>query len=340
MGEERFDQYLLGIAQHCEGFEVRGPSFRRWKALATASIDDRMSCRRWYYVLTAFFHVQDMLAVFLGFLRRKTDAFNPPGGYEQLEKVFCGALRKQFDTAQREKKAKEAAKEKKAATVASSTSSSSKPSSVAAATSAPASASSSTTAAKPASAQTAAKTAAPAPAPQEDDVIEMGADGTFDLSSSKAPVPSATSSASTGSSSKPASTAATADADGDTAMGGTSTAPALSSAGGAASTDASASGAAAGSGNGSDHAADKKEGEGEDEEKERVPPPLGNGGSTDRYKWTQTLGEVSGVGPYVTLGDRLCLGVQMTVEFPVPGNIKSKDVTVDIKVGSVPFCLN
>ena len=54
---------------------------------------------------------------------------------------------------------------------------------------------------------------------------------------------------------------------------------------------------------------EKKEG---DEEEDNSPPPEGNGGTTDKYKWTQTLQELN-------------------VTFTLPIGTKSKMLDIDIK---------
>ena len=64
--EEQFDALLLGIASRTSG-------------------------------------IDDLLDVFLGFMRRKSDAFNPPGGYPQLETAFVAALKRQYGLAEAER---------------------------------------------------------------------------------------------------------------------------------------------------------------------------------------------------------------------------------------------
>ncbi len=49
-----------------------------------------------------------------------------------------------------------------------------------------------------------------------------------------------------------------------------------------------------------------------EEDKGKVAPNSGNGSKTDRYSWTQTLGEVE-------------------IRIPIPSEIKSKQLNVDIK---------
>lgn len=233
MAEERFDGLLLNIASHTQG-------------------------------------IDELLDVFLGFLRRKTDTYNPPGGFPQLEKAFVGALRTQYDIAQstKSKQTKATAQSK-------------------AAQSAPAPA-------KPASSASTAKSvslpaAAPAP-PKNERVLELGADGSFDVSSAPAVVAP-----------KPAPAVASPKPNQASALKGASTtkqqtaAPALGEVPSAEAQDAPSEEAA---GNGGDK------------------PNHGNGGVTEHYTWTQTLGE-------------------LTVNFPVPPGIKPRDVAVDIKAGSL-----
>lgn len=57
--------------------------------------------------------------------------------------------------------------------------------------------------------------------------------------------------------------------------------------------------------------ADKQGEKEEEEEEDKTPPPPGNGGVTDRYVWTQALGD-------------------LTVVIPVPEGTKSKQVNVEI----------
>lgn len=61
--------------------------------------------------------------------------------------------------------------------------------------------------------------------------------------------------------------------------------------------------------------AETKEGEKpkDKEEEDKEPPPLGNGGKTDKYVWTQTLSEV-------------------VINIPIPSNITSK--MIDATFGS------
>jgi hypothetical protein len=73
-GEERFDGVLLSIAQvpllkptECSLW-ANSNSFR----FALQNISKEHG------------GIAELLDVFLGFLRRKTDAFNPPGGFPQL----------------------------------------------------------------------------------------------------------------------------------------------------------------------------------------------------------------------------------------------------------------
>lgn len=54
--------------------------------------------------------------------------------------------------------------------------------------------------------------------------------------------------------------------------------------------------------------------------KKKGPAPVGNGGKTDRYTWTQTLSELS-------------------VAFPLPGGLRSRDVVVDVSGGHASACV-
>jgi hypothetical protein len=58
------------------------------------------------------------------------------------------------------------------------------------------------------------------------------------------------------------------------------------------------------------------EGEAAAEEEDNTPPPIGNGGSTDKYTWTQTLAEV-------------------TVTIPLPAGTKAKMLNVDIGLNTL-----
>lgn len=114
----------------------------------------------------------------------------------------------------------------------------------------------------------------------DDGVVELGADGGFDL-------------------------------DSDTAAASTTAepaAPAPAPASGESAADATG-GAGGGSGGADgDGASDKS---GDDEEEDDGPPLEGNGGVTDRYKWTQTLQEV-------------------TISFFVPHGTRGRDCIVDV----------
>jgi hypothetical protein len=287
--DERYDPLLLNIAQRCtEGFP-------------------------------------ELLDVFLGFLRRKTDAFDPPGGYPQLEKAFVGALKRQYEAAQRKKAAKAAASVPSKKVDAKTT-----------ATAAPSAAIAAPTSAVGAPKSAAAELVA---APKEE-VIEMNADGSFDLTAKKSGG-SASSAAFSGASEATAASVAAASASGAEpakpagagtarAAGGASSAPSARSAGpseagsaaavsahpsaqpSAARADADATTHVGGAG-GSSEVGDSGEGG-------KGAKPVGNGGVTDRYTWTQTLGDV-------------------TVLFQLPAETKSRDVTVDIKNRSIRVLL-
>lgn len=194
--EDMYDPLLLSIAQRCEG------------------------------------GFPELLGIFLGFLRRKTDACDPPGGWPQLERDFVAALRKEYDLAQKAKAAKGAAGAKGGR------------GSVAGA-------------AVPAPSKAALAPAAP------DGVIELGANGVFDISSARAEAPGR------------AVTANAADS-----------APAVASGVAAASAASHAATPAAAGGSGSSAG-----GEATDASAGR--PNAGNGGDTAHYSWSQTLTEVT-----------------------------------------------
>lgn len=65
---------------------------------------------------------------------------------------------------------------------------------------------------------------------------------------------------------------------------------------------------------------DGEEDKDEDKEDDKTPPPLGNGGTTDKYTWTQTLSEVS-------------------ISVPLPADTKTKNLSVDIKNTSLKITL-
>lgn len=186
--------------------------------------------------------IEPLMDNLFGFLRRKTDFF-AGASEEQSQGVVLSALKKQralFEqdeakkraSAAKEKKRKEELAAKKAAKAA----------------------------------EEAAKAKAKTKGDEGEEVIELGADGSFDSSTSTPPNPPARSS-----SKPPAAQAADAGKkDGDKANG-------------------------------------------EDEEEEdNTPPPEGNGGTTDKYVWTQTLSEV-------------------TVNVPLPAGTKAKMLNVDIQ---------
>ena len=200
--------------------------------------------------------IEELLDVFLGFLRRKSDAFNPPGGYSQLEEAFVASLKRQWDLGQAAKakaKAAAAAQSRPAAAAASAASTATNKKAV------------------PTSSQ---QVATPKPMSPVDDVLELTPDG-FDASRTVTTA-AATSIESTA---EPQRTTQT-------------TIPPPGGAVVAADTDSQAATAS----------------------------PLGNGGTTDRYSWTQTLGDV-------------------TVVFDVPPSTRSRDVVVDISTKRVKVAL-
>ena len=187
--------------------------------------------------------------MFLGFLRRKSDAFNPPGGYSQLESSFLAALKKQYDLGQRDSAAKK------------STPAGTKRKAEASAPAAP-----------PLSTQIAEKTSIP--------VLEMSPDGSFDATILPT-VPKET-----GLATSVAKTASSAPLDTSSSVAASSTATTSLPAAPGAVEDAAADG-----------------------EQRGLP---GNGGSTDRYTWTQTLDDLQ-------------------VSFELPAGSRAKDVQCDIK---------
>ena len=222
--------------------------------------------------------IDELLDIFLGFLRRKTDAFTPPGGFPQLRDSFVASLKRQFDLAQAAKAAKEAKASKQAAPAAGKV-------------------------APPTSTKSAPVAAAPAA-----DIIEKGASGAFDISGGAAAdtaVSAAADTLPTSAPSVPMPHAGERAADtGPLPSDSLAAAAAITTSTGAAAaaapplaSDAAPSPAAAGAGL-------------------ATPVPGGNGGTTDRYSWSQTLSEV-------------------TLVFPLPAGIKTKDITADIKSRSL-----
>ncbi|CAM9937541.1 unnamed protein product, partial [Laminaria digitata] len=66
-----------------------------------------------------------------------------------------------------------------------------------------------------------------------------------------------------------------------------------------------------GGGEGKGDGAKGDDGEGNDGDDDDTPPPIGNGGRTEKYEWTQTLQELS-------------------VVVPIPEGLKSRDIVCDI----------
>lgn len=189
--------------------------------------------------------IEPLMDNLFGFLRRKTDFFKG-ASEEQSQGVVLNALSKQralFEQDEAKKKASAAKEKKRKEDLAAKK------------------------AAKAAEEAAKAKAAAK-PADGGDEVIELGADGSFD--SSKPPNPPDRTS------SKPP--AVPADAE-KMEKGGDG---------------------------------EKAEGDNEEEEEDNTPAPEGNGGTTDKYVWTQTLSEV-------------------TVNVPLPAGTKAKMLNVDIQ---------
>lgn len=223
MDEERFDPILLSIAQNI-GQNHGG--------------------------------IDELLDVFLGFLRRKTDAFNPPGGFPQLETSFVAALKRQYDIGQRSLAAKKSA--------------------------------------APAGTKRRAEApAVPAPAKAEVPIIEMSADGSFDATV----VPRAAPAAAVSAPPVPAPVTVLHPA----AAPAVPAEPAATEV--AAPGSAAASAAPAGGAGGAE----------EDAPPRGLP---GNGGSTDRYSWSQTLDDLQ-------------------VALPLPAGTRAKDIVCDIKAKAI-----
>lgn len=182
--------------------------------------------------------IEPLLDQLFGFLRRKTDFYSAPS--EKIEDMVMGVLQKHGELVQQDKakKAASAAKEKKRKDGL---------------------------ALKKKAAED-AKIAAAKKVSGEEDVVELGADGSFDSAAAGAQPPT-----------PPVSKTAVPKKE----------------------------------------KKEKKEGEeGEEdvveEEEDNTPAPEGNGGSTDKFVWTQTLAEV-------------------TVSIPLPAGTKARMLNVDIK---------
>jgi len=198
--------------------------------------------------------IDDLMDAFLGFLQRRTDAFSPPGGYDQLESAWITSLKRHYELAQRAK-AKAAAGKKSAKPAA--------PAPAPAPAPSPSPAAAPPTESKPAAAG--ATTSAPAAPVEEEGVIELSPSGTFDLSSVPAvPVPP------TAPATDAAVPAVAAEALAESAASPSLPAP------------VAVAGAGAGVVDGTDDSSAEAKPTG-------AKPLLGNGGKTDRYSWTQTL---------------------------------------------------
>lgn len=182
--------------------------------------------------------IDDLCDTFLSFLRRKTDAFDPPGGWDQLNGTFTASLRRQFDIAQAHKAKLASSKAEKKE--------------------------------KP----TAAPKAKVVTLPELPETVAVSP--AKDTAPAASPLPAAGAIVEDAAATPLATTSASAT---DTAVPGGSGASAV----------------------------------GEGEAASLAPAPnAGNGGTTDRYTWTQTLGEV-------------------VVHFPIMEALKSRDLIVDIK---------
>lgn len=199
--------------------------------------------------------IEPLLDVFFSFLRRKTDFFVAVGE-DKAKSVVMKALDKQaalvrqdkarqkYEADQRRKQIearmkREEAKARKAADVSANQQPDPVPAPAAAATGA-------------------------------DGVVELGEDGSFDLSAASEPS---------------ALTAAAAPAPAPAAAG--------NDAGGAKATATATATAGAGGGRTPDAVIDVSNPDGDEEEESKGQAPVNNGGETDRYYWTQTLQDLT-----------------------------------------------
>ncbi|CAB1112749.1 unnamed protein product [Ectocarpus sp. CCAP 1310/34] len=226
--------------------------------------------------------IDNLLESFFGFLRRKTD-FYTGASEAQLEESLLKVVRRQKAIAEKEELTRQKARaadekkraEKKAALAKKKAEQEDRKRKLVTAAAAEAS------------------SVGGVGAGEGERVVEVGKDGAFDVGS-------APSTDAAGSSTVVQTGVAAADMQdavkAAAAAGGLSAVPA-----------AAATAAAGGDGPEEEEAGDKDD----DEEEDNSPPPVGNGGSTDKYDWTQTLQELS-------------------VVVPVPEGSKSRDVVCDI----------
>ncbi|CAM9436928.1 unnamed protein product [Ectocarpus sp. 12 AP-2014] len=227
--------------------------------------------------------IDNLLESFFGFLRRKTD-FYTGASEAQLEESLLKVVRRQKAIAEKEEVTRQKARaadekkraEKKAALAKKKAEQEDRKRKLA-----------------DAAAAAEASSVGGVGGGEGEGVVEVGKDGAFDVGSAPSTDAAGTSTVvQTGVAAADMKEAVEAAA----AAGGLSAVPA-----------AAATAAAGGDGPEEEEAGDKDD----DEEEDNSPPPVGNGGSTDKYDWTQTLQELS-------------------VVVPVPEGSKSRDVVCDI----------